>query len=69
MPISCDDNGIEPLTSGHFLVGKPLESLPDPLVSYQHVSLLRRWHLCQSMARHFWRHWSNKVYLYFEALR
>ena len=45
----CDDNGIEPLTPGHFLIGKPLESLPDSPVPYQPISLLRRWHLCQSL--------------------
>ena len=42
-PGPCDDDGIEPLTPGHFLIGKPLESLPDPPTFYQPISLLRRW--------------------------
>ena len=56
----CDDNGIEPLTPGHFLIDKPLESLPDSPVSYRPISLLRRWHLCQSLVRHFWKRWSTE---------
>ena len=51
----CDDDGIEPLTPRHFLIGKPLESLPDSPVSYRAISLLRRWHLCRSLVRHFWK--------------
>ena len=47
IPLSCDDDGIDVLTPGHFLIGRPLESLPDPAFSYRSVSLLRRWHLCQ----------------------
>ena len=65
-PIPCDDDGIEPLTPGHFLVGKPLEALPDPSASYCRVSLLRRWHLCQSLIRHFWKRWSTE---YLHSLR
>ena len=53
--VPCDDDGTEPLTPGHFLIGKPLESLPDSPVSYRPVSLLRRGHLCQSLVRHFWK--------------
>ena len=29
---SNDDDGIAPLTPGHFLIGRPLESLPDHLM-------------------------------------
>ena len=57
---SPDDDGIAALTPGHFLIGKPLTSLPDPQLSYRSVSLLRRWHLCQNLVRHFWERWHNK---------
>ena len=53
---SPDDDGVEVLTPGHFLIGQPLSALPDPS-SYRTVSLLRR-HLCQYLVRHFWQRWS-----------
>ena len=53
--LSCDDDGCEALTPGHFLIARPLEALPDPALSYCDVSLLHRWHLCQDIVRHFWR--------------
>ena len=49
---------IEVLTPGYFLIGQPLMSLPDPAMSFQSVSLLKRWHLCQCLTRHFWKRWS-----------
>ncbi len=45
VPLPCDDDGTEALTPGHFLLGRPLESLPDPSF-YRTVSLLCQWHLC-----------------------
>ena len=33
-----DDDGIEVLTPGNFLIGRPLCALPDPPVSYRSVS-------------------------------
>jgi hypothetical protein len=56
-PLQWDEDGIEALTPGHFLIGKPLESIPDPAFSYRTLSLLRRWHLCQALIRHFWQRW------------
>lgn len=46
---------VEALTPGHFLVGQPIEAIPDPRdISDRPVSSLRRWNLCQSQVRHFW---------------
>ena len=53
-----DDDSVEVLTPGHFLIGQPLTALPDPAVSFQKVSLLKHWHLCQYLVRHFWKRWS-----------
>ena len=66
VPLPCDDDGVDILTPGHFLIGRPLESLPDPAFSYRSVSLLRRWHLCQNLVRHFWQRWSSD---YLSSLR
>ena len=50
VPICSDDDGMEALTPGHFLIGRPLESIPDVALTYRSISLLRRWHLCQGIA-------------------
>ena len=52
------DDGIEALTPGHFLVGRPLEALPDPALAYRSIAVLSRWHLCQALVRHLWQRWS-----------
>lgn len=52
VPMSYNGDTVEPLTPGHFLIGRPLEALPDPSTSFQSVSLLRHWHLCQNLTRH-----------------
>ena len=57
VPLQCDEDGIEALTPGHFLIGKPPESIPDPFFSY---CALWRWHLYQALVRHFWQRWSTE---------
>ena len=56
--ILCDDDRVEVLAPGHFLIGRPMEALPDPSVSYHALSLLRRWQLCQALVHQFWHRWS-----------
>ena len=65
-PLPCNGDTVEPLTPGHFLIGRPLEALPDPPESYRAIYLLKRWHLCQHMIRHFWKRWSSE---YVDILR
>ena len=58
VPLPHEDDGVEALTPGHFLIGRPMEALPDPAFSYRKISLLRRWHLCQALIHQFWQRWS-----------
>ncbi|XP_064382855.1 uncharacterized protein LOC135331570 [Halichondria panicea] len=57
IPLPNDDDGIEALTPGHFLIGKPLTALPE-VTPTGCTSLLKRWQLCKSLLRHFWKRWS-----------
>ena len=55
-----DDDGIEVLSPGHFLVGQSLCAILNPVFSFSSTSLLRRWDLCQNLVRHFWQRWSSE---------
>ena len=57
--MNCNDDGIEALTPGHFLIGGSSKvhltiDLSRPL------TLQKRWHLCQSILNHFWKRWSGE---------
>ncbi|CAB4015623.1 uncharacterized protein LOC110248986 [Paramuricea clavata] len=52
-----DDDGISPLTPGHFLIGRPLEALPGRIYK-EPILGLKRWKLCQALTQHFWKRWS-----------
>ena len=55
-----NDEGIEVLTPGHFLIGCPIEAIPDHVSSYQSISIICHWHLCETLVRHFWRRWQEE---------
>ena len=63
-PLPDSDDGIEALTPGHFLIGRPLEALPDSSLAYQPHSVLRRWQLCQALVRNLWRRWSDEYLIH-----
>ena len=59
-PLNTPDvDGVEVLTPGHFLIGRPLCALPDTASSFSSVTLLKRWDLCQNLVRHFWMRWCS----------
>ncbi|XP_026462792.1 uncharacterized protein LOC113365449 [Ctenocephalides felis] len=61
-PLSSDPNDLNPLTPGHFLIGKSLTSIPDPNVLDIPENRLGRYQHLQRLAQHFWKRW-HKEYI------
>ncbi|CAK1601390.1 unnamed protein product [Parnassius mnemosyne] len=59
-PLSTDPDDLLPLTPGHFLIGRPITSLPSQ--NYEEVpsSRLSRYQRIQQLRQHFWRRWSKE---------
>ncbi|XP_060882006.1 uncharacterized protein LOC132953650 [Metopolophium dirhodum] len=60
VPASSDPNDLECLTPGHFLVGRPLMSIPEPVLDSAQTGLQTRWKLLQQSFQYFWRRWSQE---------
>ncbi|GFU30953.1 integrase catalytic domain-containing protein [Trichonephila clavipes] len=61
-PISNDPNDLSALTPGHFLIGRPLTSIPEPNYIDSNNSYLTRWQQIQKLVQQFWKRW-HKEYL------
>lgn len=57
-PLSSDPNDLEALTPGHFLIGQPLNALPEYPFRDVKSSRLSRFELLQQMTQSFWHRWS-----------
>ena len=58
--------GIDCLTPGHFLVGRPIQALPEKNISPS-LTLLRRWNLCNKLSHEFWKRWSLEYLHYLQC--
>ncbi|XP_075990292.1 uncharacterized protein LOC142985935 [Anticarsia gemmatalis] len=59
-PLSSDPGDYAPLTPGHFLVGRPLTSIPQPDYQDQSLSHLTRFQRIEQLRQHFWVRWSKE---------
>ena len=57
--VTSDPDSFEALTPGHFLIGRPLLSVPEESVLDIKESRLSRWQRVQAMREHFWKAWSS----------
>ncbi|XP_008178394.1 uncharacterized protein LOC103307827 [Acyrthosiphon pisum] len=55
---SSDPSDFNVLTPGHFLIGCPLTSPPEPNVLNLPENRLRKFQLIQARLQHFWKRWS-----------
>lgn len=59
-PLSQDPSDLEALTPGHFLVGGPLTTVPEPCLTDVSLNRLRRWQIVQSFLQQIWKRWSRE---------
>ncbi|XP_036143579.1 uncharacterized protein LOC118645869 [Monomorium pharaonis] len=57
-PLSDDPDDVSALTPGHFLIGNPLTTIPEPSLDDLAVSRLSRWQFIQQRVQQFWSQWS-----------
>jgi len=60
VPASSDPNDLECLTPGHFLIGRPLLTIPESEIPESQRSVQTRWKLIQQSFHSFWRRWSQE---------
>ena len=54
---STPEDGVSPLTPGHFLIGRPLRSSPLPVDTTSNPSNLKRWNLVRRLSTDIWQRW------------
>ncbi len=59
VPESDDVEDTTAITPGHFLIGRPLNALAEPVYD-QLTNRLDRWQMIQRMSQHFWKKWSQE---------
>ncbi|XP_072380528.1 uncharacterized protein [Diabrotica undecimpunctata] len=62
MAMSQDPTNLEYLTPGHFLIGAPITSFPEPDITEVPKNRIKFWNLCTQMQQHFWKK-SHQDYL------
>ena len=58
--LSPDDDGVEALTPGHFLIVWPLEALPDQPAANNYFRFAVDGISASAFLKHFWKCWSNE---------
>ncbi|XP_058837171.1 uncharacterized protein LOC131693407 [Topomyia yanbarensis] len=59
-PLSTDPSDMQVLTPGHFLIGRPLNALPEPDYTVVPENRLRMWERLQRYTQHFWQRWHRE---------
>lgn len=67
-PLSEDPTDLGALTPSHFLIGEPLNSLPEPSLLQLSQSRLSRWQLLQQKFQYFWKRWSSECMQRYQAI-
>ena len=67
-PVSEDPEDVNALTPGHFLIGKAINSLPEPSLLKMNESRLSRWQLIKRITQQFWQQWSTQYLQWLQSI-
>ncbi|XP_065088590.1 uncharacterized protein LOC135710068 [Ochlerotatus camptorhynchus] len=59
-PLSSNPDSYEALTPGHFLIGQPLNLIPEPDVQHIPSNRLDKWQLVQKYSDEVWKRWRDE---------
>lgn len=59
-PLSSNPNDLTPLTPAHFLIGRPIKSIPDAELRDLQENRLSKFQFMQQRIQHFWSKWSSE---------
>uniref|UniRef100_A0A336LHQ9 CSON010322 protein n=1 Tax=Culicoides sonorensis TaxID=179676 RepID=A0A336LHQ9_CULSO len=60
VPVSLNPADEQPLTPGHFLIGGPIKSLPEPYLLEKNLNTLERYKRVMAIKQLFWKQWSHE---------
>ncbi|XP_063994272.1 uncharacterized protein LOC135171574 [Diachasmimorpha longicaudata] len=67
-PMSDDPEDLQALTPGHFLIGEPLQLVPEPSLVNENPIKLQRWNLVTQKVQQFWARWSRECLQRYQAI-
>lgn len=59
-PTSSDPHDLNALTPGHFLIGQPIQAMPEPDITDVQINRLNRWQLIRQCHQSYWKRWSRE---------
>ena len=54
-PLSIDTDDFQVLTPGHFIIGRPINSFPEPNLCDKNENLLNKWEKVQKIVQTVWK--------------
>ncbi|XP_063979909.1 uncharacterized protein LOC135163932 [Diachasmimorpha longicaudata] len=67
-PMTDDAEDLQALTPGHFLIGEPLQIIPEPTLLNREPRKLQRWNLVTQKIQQFWSRWARECLQRYQAI-
>ncbi|XP_063981081.1 uncharacterized protein LOC135164553 [Diachasmimorpha longicaudata] len=66
--LSDDPEDCRALTLGHFIIGEPINAVPEPSLINQKMEGLTRWKMIARIAQQFWDRWSRECMHHYQTI-